>query len=105
LCEKLCESLRGKKNVSMLNASESHAHSPARAEVERVGPLEGSRSGGGACVGRTADAAVGRGGVAMMCGVSLDKAIRAGSMSTGLKWDVLELEYVFMKKRYRLLMG
>ena len=36
-----------KQHVVMPNASESHAHSPARAEVERVGPLEGSSSGSG----------------------------------------------------------
>ena len=71
----------------MPNASESHAHSPERVEVERVGPLEGSRPGGGG-ICRTADAAVGGAtgasavlglGVAV-CGVSLDNAIRAGSI-------------------------
>jgi hypothetical protein len=74
-----------KKHVVRPNASKSHAHSPARA-VERVGPLEGSRPGGGGTC-RTIDAAV-RGGVsAAMSGVavhvvvSLDNAMRAGSMS------------------------
>ena len=81
MCEKLCE--RKKKHVVMPNASKSHGHSPARAEVERVGPLEGSRSGGGR-ICRTTDIAVGASaavsGVAMHV-VSLDNAIRAGSMS------------------------
>jgi hypothetical protein len=46
-CEKLCE--RRRKHVVRATASESHVHSPSRAVVERVGPLEGSstRSDGG----------------------------------------------------------
>ena len=67
---------------------------PARAdsEVERVGPLDGSRwgaSSGEIC--RTTDAVVGGAsaavsGVAMQV-VSLDNAIRAGSM-------IIRMEYV-----------
>ena len=73
--------MREKKNhVVMPNASKSHGHSPARAEVERVGPLEGSRSGGGRICRTTGVASAAVSGVAMHV-VSLDNAIRAGSMS------------------------
>ena len=76
----------------MANATKSHAHSPERAEVERAGPLKGSRSSGGS-ICRTADAVVGSSGGASAVlglgvavrGVLLDNAIRAGSMSIRIR--------------------